>query len=338
MVLAGIVGLMLGLGLSFFVEYLDTTLKTKDDVEAILETPVLGFVPPIKAQAGSTNGRALPELAAISNPHSALAEAFRSIRTALIFSRAGRDLRNILITSPMPSEGKTLVSANISFALAQAGKRVLLVDADMRKPRLSRILELPSEPGLSNLLAGEGVTDLEEALLATSIRHMTFLPSGPHPPNSSELLGSERMRGLVGRLSGMFDYIIYDSPPTFNTADAATLCQLMEGVVLVVRSFTTERDIALRARDMLLDAQGNILGAILNNVDIPRGGYYGYGRAFKYHADSTHDAVDALSGGKGGTGQRKGRRGGSAGGSGAKEGAGAKDGAGAEKRRARSAT
>jgi capsular exopolysaccharide synthesis family protein len=289
MILACVVGLMLGLGLCFFVEYLDTTLKTKDDVERILETPVLGFVPPVKPAPGAANGRVFPELAAVDRPHSVLSEAFRSIRTALLFSHAGSELRKILVTSPMPSEGKTLVSVNVALALAQADKRVLLVDADMRKPRLAGILDLPSEPGLSNILAAEGVSTIEDALAATDIRNLTFLPSGPHPPNSSELLGADRMSDLVGRLSGMFDYVIFDSPPAFNAADAATLCRYMDGIVLVVRSFATERDVALRARDILRNAQGNILGTILNNADVPRGSYYGYGRAYyRYHSDDSY--------------------------------------------------
>ncbi len=292
-ILASAFGVILGLGLCFFIEYLDTTIKTKEDVERLLGTPVLGYVPPIGDSVSknvSKNGReqTVIELSALDKPHSYIAEAFRSIRTALMFGKVGKGLKNILVTSPTPSEGKTLVSINLAMALAQAGKKVLVVDADLRKPRLARVLGISQEPGLSNVLAGKGEMPVERPLVPTHLENLTFLPSGPHPPNPAELLGSERMHEVVGKLSAMFDNVIYDTPPTVNATDAATLAQYIEGAVLVVRSFKTERDVALRARDILLGARVNILGTILNNADVPRnsyGRYYYYNKYYAYYSD-----------------------------------------------------
>lgn len=288
-ILASAFGLILGLGLCFFIEYLDTTIKSKEDVEKLLGTPVLGYVPPMgNAASQKANEEVSVELCALKKPHSSIAEAFRSIRTALMFGDVGKGLTNILVTSPTPSEGKTLVSVNMAIALAQAGKRVLIVDADQRKPRLAKVLGLPQEPGLSNLLAGRGEMPIELPLVPTHLENLTFLPSGPCPPNPAELLGSERMREAVTELSSMFDNVIYDTPPTVNATDAATLAQHIEGAVLVIRAFKTERDVAIRARDILLGAQVNILGTILNNADVPRhsyGNYYYYHNYYSYYGD-----------------------------------------------------
>ncbi len=282
--LASVLGMMLGIGLCFFVEYLDTTIKTKDDVENILETPILGYVPPIKDAAVSTNGKGPIELSGLEKSHSLLAEAFRSIRTSLMFSKIGKGMKNILVTSPMPSEGKTLVSLNIAITLAHAGKRILLVDTDLRKPRLHKILDVSYERGLSNFMAAEeGEESIEGIIADTGIENLSFIPSGPHPPNPAEILGSSRMKEFIDDVSKMFDHVIFDTPPTVNASDSSILAQNVDGVVLVVRSFSTERDIALRARDLLRGAQVKILGTVLNNVDVPRSGYYGYGSYYYYY-------------------------------------------------------
>lgn len=286
--LAGLIGLILGVGLCFFVEYLDTTIKTKEDVEESLGTPTLGYVPPVHGTGKTTKGKQRPDLAALDKPHSAIAEAFRSIRTSLMFSETGSELRNILVTSPMPSEGKTLVSLNVATVLAQAGKNVLLVDADLRKPRLAAVFDTPTSPGLSNLLArGEDLSPAE-AIVSTHLENLSFLPSGPPPPNPAELLGSLRMKELVAEISDLFDFIVYDTPPAVNTTDPAILSQLVQGVVLVLRSFSTEREVAIRARDILAGAQAKILGVVLNNADMPRSGYQGYYRYSYYYSSSPY--------------------------------------------------
>ena len=288
--LAGIMGLILGIGLCLLIDYLDTTIKSSDDVERELELPTLGYVPPI-APAGS-NGAMATELLVLEKPRSVLAESFRSIRTSLMFSKAGRGLKSILVTSALPLEGKTTVSVNIAITLAQAGKKVVLIDADMRRPRLHKVFDLgDSEPGFSNILADRGESSLEAALRHVGVENLRFLPAGPHPPNPAELLGSDRMRELTASMSERFDHVIFDTPPTLSATDAAIVAQEVDGVILVVRSFKTDRDLAARAHRILIDAQARLLGAVLNNADVPRSGYYEYdGRYYdRYYRYYHHD-------------------------------------------------
>ena len=280
---AGIVGLILGVGLCFFVDYLDTTIKTKEDVEEVLGLPAIGYVPPLAVQNGAARagaGAPSSDLVALKKPRSAVAEAFRSIRTALAFSATNGALDRLLVTSCSPKEGKTLVAANIGLALAQAGKRVLLLDADMRRPRLNKVFRVPSRPGLSNLLAGEGAAGIDEVLQPVEgVPNLSVLPCGPMPPNPADLLGSERMKELLDELAGRFDVVVIDTPPVLSVTDAAVLCQYGTGVVMVVRSFATQRKLARQAAELLMRSRGRILGAVINNVDAHRSGYgyYGYG-------------------------------------------------------------
>jgi len=278
--MAGVLGVIFGVALCFFLEYLDTTLKTKEEVERLLRAPVIGFVPALREEDhGEKEGEAeaSPELMALAHPRSAVAEAFRSIRTALAFSSADAELRHLLVTSASPSEGKTLVSVNIAQALAQAGKRVLLVDADMRRPRIHKIFEIPSRPGLSNLLAGEGAGGIDDvARAAGGIDGLQVMSAGPLPPNPAELLGSARMRELLEEMGDRFDTVVFDTPPAAHVTDAIVLCQYVHGVVLVVRCFTTQREMARRSRDLIAQAHGRLLGVVLNNVDVPRGAYSSY--------------------------------------------------------------
>ncbi len=287
--LASILGLVLGVSLCFFIEYLDTSIKTKEDVERLIKTPVLGYVPPVtinKAALSSERG-SNPDLVALDNPRSFLAEAFRSIRTALMFSEVGKELKSILVTSPTPGEGKTLVSLNIAITLAQAGKRVLLVDSDLRKPRLNKTLGLSREPGLSNLLASKGDFPLDRHTSSFGVENLFFIPSGPCPPNPAELLASSRMKEIVNDLSASYDHVFFDTPPIINATDAATLAQHVNGAILVIRSFKTERSASVRAREILSNAQVNVLGAVLNNADVPKNGYGGYYQYY-YNQYYTH--------------------------------------------------
>jgi len=273
--LAAIMGLVLGIGLCLLIDYLDTTIKTGEDVERELDLPTLGYVPPI-SPIGS-NGSVAAELLVLEKPRSLLAESFRSIRTSLMFSKAGRGLKSILVTSALPLEGKTVVSVNIAITLAQTGKKVLLIDTDLRRPRLHKVFNLgSSEPGLSNILAGQGETSLEAALRHVGVDNLRLLPSGPHPPNPAELLGSDKMKELTKLMTERFDHVVFDTPPTMNATDAAIVAQDVDGVILVVRSFKTDKEMASRAHYILSDAQARVLGAVLNNADVPRSGYYGY--------------------------------------------------------------
>ena len=293
--LAALMGLVIGVGLCLLADYLDTTIKTMEDVRNVLGIPTLGYVPPIGSarSAGSPNGIRPLELQALEKPRSLLAESFRSIRTSLMFSRAGRGLKSILVTSAMPLEGKTTVSINIAVTLAQAGKKVLLVDSDLRRPRVGKLFDAPSQPGLSNILAREGETSLDETIRQVDLENLSILPSGPHPPNPAELLGSDEMKKLAAKLTERFDHVIYDTPPILNATDGAIVSQYADGIVLVMRSFKTEEDFAIRARDMLSDAQANILGVVLNNADVPKNGYYGYGgKYYQYYYYSPYYYTD----------------------------------------------
>jgi len=285
-VLGALAGLALGLGLCFFVDYLDVTVKTREDVEKHLGVPVLGYVPAVREnELAGDNGRAAStlELLALTRPHSNVAEAFRSIRTSLAFSSPEGQLRKLLVTSSCPSEGKTLVSINVALAFAQAGKKTVLIDTDLRKSRVHRILGVSPSPGLTNLIAGEGPTSERSAIREVEgVENLSVLPCGPMPPNPAELLGSSVATELLVRLEQEFDMLVLDSPPVVNVTDSAVLSQYVQGAVLVVRTFSTQTDLARHATELLLQAQGKVLGVVLNNVDVPRGGYYGYDDYYYY--------------------------------------------------------
>ena len=286
LVIAAFLGLVGGVGLCFFIDYLDTTIKTKADAESILRLPVIGYVPAIRegdvAKSAKGAHRSV-ELLALDKPRSAVAEAFRSVRTALAFSGTDGSLKHFLVTSSSPKEGKTLVSVNLAVTMAQSGKKVLLVDADMRKPRVHKVFRLPAAPGLSNLLVREGVSSTEEAIQSIKdVENLSFLPCGPIPPNPAELLSSVRMRELLKEFDALFDVVIFDTPPVINVTDSVILSQYVHGAIMVVRSFSTQREFARRAKELLTQSQGKVLGVVLNNVDIPRGGYYSYDSYYYY--------------------------------------------------------
>jgi capsular exopolysaccharide synthesis family protein len=280
--LAGILGIFLGATLCFFVEYFDTSVKTKEDVESLLSASVLGYVPSFKGQNGHAKDVTNFELLPLEHPRSSVAESFRSIRTALSFTRMGIQCHQFVVTSAVPSEGKTIVSANVAIALAQSGHRVLLVDADLRKPRVHKVFKISGEKGLSNLLASDGELSLSESLNTTSIPNLWIIPSGPVPPNPSELLGNPRMADLVSQVATRFDCVVYDTPPAVNVTDSAVLARQVSGALLVVRSFSTDRAMASRAGEFLAQAGARLLGVVLNGVDAPKGAYeyYNYYRDY----------------------------------------------------------
>ncbi len=294
--LASILGSMLGLGLAFFLQYLDTTIKTREDVEQAMKLPVLGFVPALQEEEldGESSGeRSSFDLLAVDRTRSALAEAFRSLRTSLSFSIDCRGVRSFLVTSASPLEGKSLVSINLAVTFAQAGKRVLLVDADLRKPRIHKTFNLPSSAGLSNLLVSKGNGELGGYAQQSQIENLFILPSGPRPPNPAELLATDRMGELIKEMEGSFDRIIFDTPPVVNVTDASILMHFVGGGIVVVRGFSTQWELAQRASELLQGTQGKMLGAILNNADTPKGayGYYGYYyySNYYYYGDSEED-------------------------------------------------
>ena len=283
---SGVLALALGVGLCFFIDYLDTTIKTKEEVERVFGVPAVGFVPHLRdPDAGRTeDGEEAPlELAGLRNPRSALAESFRSIRTSLDFSLDGDAPSCFLVTSCSPREGKTMTSVNLAIAFATAGKRVILVDADMRKPRIHKVFGVSSRPGLSNCLREPDRADVREVVRrAEGVDNLDLLTCGPTPPNPAELLTGPRVREALEWLNEEYEVVILDTPPIINVTDAAALSRLVQGVLMVVRSFSTQRDIARRGVDIVRQAGGSILGVIQNNVDTPRGGYYAYDSYYYY--------------------------------------------------------
>lgn len=218
------------------------------------------------------------------HPKAPVSEAYRLLRTNLQFSGLNGKLRRILITSPGPGDGKSTTLANLAVTLAQAGHRVLIVDADCRKPVQHKVFGLPNQPGLTNLLVEGG--DPAGAIRETQIPGLSLLPCGPVPPNPSELLGTARMGEVLGHLSESYDFVLLDSPPAVTVTDAAVLAPQVDGVVLVLRAGDTRHDMAREARAILEKSNAHLLGAVLNGVR-PTGDDYYYYYYYYGHEGST---------------------------------------------------
>ncbi len=271
-------GLFLGLGLALLLENLDTTLKTPEELESRLGVANLGVIPHFDiAQASDNDG--FPALAAHHGSQPLAAEAYRSLRTSILFSTPGHAPQTMVITSSMPLEGKSLTAVNLAAVMAKAEPKILLVDGDLRRPSLHRLFKVPKEPGLTNFLVGE----IDEIpVVPTPVPHLFLVPCGHTPPNPSELLGSESMRSFLDRAKQQFGRVIIDSPPLLSVTDPVILATLAEGVLLVVKSEAVPRRAALEARDLLLAVKAHLLGALLNNVSFKRDGYY-YRHYYRYY-------------------------------------------------------
>ncbi len=267
LLLGAILGLILGIGAAFFLEYLDRTVRTSAEVEMLLSIPVLGIIPrlrkvPLDFEAG--NGSDLPLLVAL-DPLDPAAEAYRNLRMNLMFmATEEKPIRTLLFSSPGPSEGKSTTSINVAVMLAQQGQRVLLVDADVRRPALHRAMDVLREPGLTNLLIGNA--EIREAIRPNVLPNLDVLPSGPFPPNPSELLNSKKMQLILRELEGSYNHIILDSPPILAVTDSAILATHTDGMVLVLRSGETEQRAAERAVDQVRRVGVRVFGAVLNEV------------------------------------------------------------------------
>ena len=273
--MALVLGLALGVGVAYGVEYLDDTVKLPDDVTRRLKLPLLGLVP-------SVGSGKLPVLTG-PVPHD-FGEAFRSLRTSLVFTNGSPGNRTIAVTSTQPLEGKTTTACNLAVALALGGARVMLIDADMRRPGLHRTIGLPNEIGLSHVLTGQA--RVREAVQRTTEANLFVMTAGHVPPNPSELLSSERMRQLIANLeAGPFDWVIIDTPPVLAVTDAVILAPHMSGLVFVIGAEMTRRAHAERAIQTIQGGKPNIIGAVLNRVDVNRNKYY-YSRYYGYHYKS----------------------------------------------------
>lgn len=288
LLLSLIVGLMAGVFLAFFLEYLDNTIKTPDEVEKLLRLPVLGVVPSItlkKRRKDEKTEGTLIDFYAVNSPKSPAAEAFRMVRTSLMLAAAGQPPKTVLVTSPQVGGGKTLVALNLAVAYAQMESRVLLVDCDLRRARLHRVLEVKANPGLSNYLAGRvdlgQVVHQVDGILGDGVT-VDFIPAGTVPPNPVELLNSKSFVHLLELLREKYDHIVMDSPPLVGFADALVLSRLVDGTILVLRNQQTPKPAAKYARDRLIQVGGNILGVVVNDVKVERGAYY-YGKYSGYY-------------------------------------------------------
>jgi capsular exopolysaccharide synthesis family protein len=280
-----IFGLMLGGGAAVMREQMNTAISGKADLESGLELPVLAVVPrmALKPMRKKPWGRATPsaasasELASVADPTSVQAEAFRTLRTNIIFSQWLHKVRTLVVSSATPAEGKTTVAANLAAAYAQQGLRVLLVDVDLRRARLHEMFGLPRVPGFTELVLG--LHDLEKAVQESGVPGLSVITSGTLPPNPGELVGSPEMLQVMGRLSKEFDIVIYDSPPLLAASDAAILGRAADGVLLVCRAGKTERAAAQAALSQLSRVGARVLGGVLNDADeqiAKYGGYYAY--------------------------------------------------------------
>lgn len=210
------------------------------------------------------------------NPRSPITEQYRTLRTNLQFSAVDKPLNSILVTSTNPSEGKSITAANLAVVYAQAGNKVLLIDADMRKPTVHYTFRLNNLRGLSNVLIGDSA--LEQAASSSDVDHLDVLTSGPIPPNPAELLGSKQMKQTLEYAKTLYDIVIFDSPPTLAVTDSQIITQIVDGTLLVVRSKQTEIEGATKAADMLKAGKGRVLGTVLNDLDkTTSNSYYYYG-------------------------------------------------------------
>lgn len=272
--LAAMLGLVLAVVGAFLVEYLDDTIKTPEDVMRTTNLPLLGAIARIE-------GENYPEkLIAATHPLSPTVEAYRVLRTNIQFSTVDHPAKTILVTSPGPSEGKSVMIANLAVVMAQSGLRVVVVDGDLRRPVQHRIFGVSNRNGISDAVLQPDI-DIQMRLSETGVENLMLLTSGSLPPNPAELLGSERMLNLINELKELVDIVLFDSPPTLVVADAAILGSRMDGTILVNDSGNTRTNEARRAVEELNRARANVLGVVLNRVPLTgRGSYYYYNYSY----------------------------------------------------------
>jgi len=292
--LAIIIGLFGGVGLAFFFEYLDNTLKTPEDVEKYTRYPTLGIIPSFVSDKKVKGKKRVQPVETISftNPKSMVSEAFRTMRTSIILSFINKNPKKLLVTSPSPSEGKTTVALNLAITLALAEHSVLLIDSDMRQPGLHKIFGSKNLDGFSNLLAGNA--KINKVLKISKVPNLSYISSGPIPPNPTELLGTKQFSYLLAFLTKKFDYIIFDSPPTMGFADSLILSSMVDGTILVIEGGKTTIQALKKVKDLFRSINSKILGVVINNVDMKkmRYNYYykSYYKDYYYYGDSNKNS------------------------------------------------
>ncbi|MDB4967975.1 MAG: capsular exopolysaccharide family protein [Myxococcales bacterium] len=300
------VAILLAFGLAFLLELLDSTVKDQDDIERKIGLSFLGLIPSMQPSKERTEPAPFPpaladvlkrgskDLYVLSHPKSALAECCRAIRTNLLFMTPDNPAKKLLITSASSQEGKTTTAVNLAIVMAQSGLRVLLVDTDMRRPRLHKAFGIPAtSDGLSKAILGEA--QVLDQVRETGVPNLSLLPCGATPPNPAELLHAERFKRIVAELEGAFDRVIFDSPPVGPVTDAAILARMTDGTIMVAKFGSTSKDGLIRARRQLVDGGVNVLGCILNDLDLANGAKYGYyaGKYGYYYAENENESDKA---------------------------------------------
>ena len=296
--LGALIGLGLGIGLTFLIEYFDDSIKNPEELEH-LGFPILATIPEISSKevapdVPSTNGNSedLFEARQIEtrlvthfDPKSPISESYRTLRTNIQFKNKQTKQHVILVTSSAPKEGKSTTVANLAITMAQMGNKTALIDADLRRPVIHSIFNLKKENGISNYLIGNA--ELKDILKPTFVNNLSIIPCGPLPPNPSELLGSDEMAKLIQELRNKFEVILFDSPPVIAVTDAAILSTLVDGVVLVIKAHQTHREAIKRAKNLLDNAEAKIFGSLLNGVNIKKtygtNYYYYYYHYYQYY-------------------------------------------------------
>lgn len=297
---------LFAMGLALFLEYLDDTIRTADEIENFLQLPALAAIPtidsvPNKRKLLLVGGAAGEEGEEESNPNaellihtdsrSSLAEAYRQLRTSILLSTAGHAPKSLLITSSLPSEGKTTTATNTAISLAQTGAKVLIIDADMRRPRLHQVFNITNGAGLSTMLSSEvDEKEILEIVQYDDKSKLHLLPSGPVPPNPAELIGSEQMAGLLKKLQNHFTHVVIDSPPIASFTDGVLIASMVDGVILVVHAGKSSRQVVKRSKQLLNDIGAKVLGVVLNNVNLRSQDNYYYYQTY-YHR-STYNSPD----------------------------------------------
>ncbi len=299
-VLALVVGLMLGVGLAFLRDHLDDTIKTKDDLQAATGVTVLGLIPAVS----DWKDRETPQVVSLSEPRSAAAEAYRTLRTSVQFIGLENPVKVIQFTSPNASEGKTTTLANLAVALAGAGQRVVVVCCDLRRPRIHEFLGVTNDIGFTSVLLGE--VPLSAALQgAPGASNVAVLASGPVPPNPSELLASHRTQELFGLLRAECDVLLVDTPPVLPVTDGLVVSRFVDATIVVGIANRTTRHEAQRAVELLQQVGGPVAGTVLNGAD--QTSVYGYGNGYGYVAGSDRAASNGSGGGSSSTGRDSGK-------------------------------
>jgi succinoglycan biosynthesis transport protein ExoP len=298
-IVAFLLSLGIGVGLAFLLDYLDDTLKSVEDVDRYIHLPALALIPALRNERtllknknpAPADGKENTALALIEDVRSPVTEAYRHLRTSLLLSSAGQPPKTILVTSSQPSEGKTTTAVNTAVILAQTGAEVLIIDCDLRRPRVHTHFNLSNARGVTNYLAGE--TNIDELMQPyEKLPNLKIMPSGPVPPNPAELLSSDEMRKLLNTVSERFTHIIVDSPPAISFTDASILSTMIDGVMLVVHGGKSSRAVVRRAKQQLLDVGAHIYGVVLNNVKLEgSNSYYYYGYYSSYYEGDEDDTL-----------------------------------------------